>query len=680
MSAEDPDTLHLLGLACLEQGHAEAAAGLVSRAIQRRPDVPFYYNTLGNAFRGLRRFEPALLCFRKAISLAPKFAEALANLGSALEESGEAAEAVAWHRRAVGLRPDCAEIHGNLGNALRSAGDPEGARAEYETALRLRPEYAQCWMNLGNLDFDRGEYARAAERYRKAVEFGPRLFAARSNLGSALAQMGKFEEAERWCVEAVEGLPGDAAAQCNLAYVLAMTGRAEEAERVCREALSLSPTMAEAHTNLGLALSKLQRFEEAERHCRLALQLRAGRPAAYVNLARVLLVTGRFEESEEWLRRALELWPGDVRVIGCLGDLCAARLDFAGALDWYDRAPESEAIRAARSMVRLTMGDFARGWEEYEFRWKLTGTPAPEFAQPQWGGEPFAGRTLLLHAEQGLGDTIQFVRFAPLAKRLGGRVVLVCQRALVPILRGVDGVDLVLRDDSPLPEFDCHLPLLSLPRVLGCREDTIPRDTPYLQASARAVDLAGGRPRVGLVWAGNRKHPNDVNRSLRLEQLAPLLDVEGAQFVSLQQGCAIPRGLPLIPAILDSDPIDTTSAIVAELDLVITVDSMMAHLAGALGRPVWTLLPFAPDWRWMTRREDSPWYPEMRLFRQRAFGAWDDVVRCVAAALSAWIDGSRVLRRNCVQGGGGGGDMKISGDQDGCRAGRTPEIQPPDKG
>jgi tetratricopeptide (TPR) repeat protein len=650
---QNADALHLLGLVYLESGQPEAAAGLVSRAIQQRPDVPLFYNTLGNAFRGLRRFEPALLSFRKAISLEPDFAEALANFGSALEESGRPAEAVPCLRRAVELRPECAEIHGNLGNALRSSGAPREARAAYEAALRLRPDYAEGWMNLGNLFFDRGKHRKAEEHYRKALSLNPRLSAARNNLGSALAQMGQFQEAEAWCLEALQERPGDPAAQCNLASVLAMTGRPEAAEQLCRQALESDPSMPEAHTNLGLALSRLHRFAEAESHCRRSLELRPDRPTAHANLARVLLVTGRFSEAEEYLRKALELGPDHLRVIGCYGDLCAAQLDYAGALSWYGRAlelaPEDGLTRAARSMAWLAMGDFARGWEEYEFRWKMADCRAPEFIQPQWDGRPLCGRTLLLHTEQGLGDTIQFVRFAALARQSGGRVVLACQPALLPILSEVAGVDCTVPDVDRAPNFDYHLPLLSLPRVLGCREHNIPCDVPYLKVPAQATVLArrrleercgkpDGRLRVGIAWAGNRKHPNDANRSMRLEQLAPLLETAGAQFFSLQQGHAIPPGFALLPLIADSDPIDVTGALVMELDLVISVDSLIAHLAGALGREVWTLLPFAPDWRWMTGREDSPWYPDMRLFRQPRFGDWADVVRRVRVELCKRID------------------------------------------
>ena len=662
--AGDPrqaETLHLLGLVYLQRGQPQLAAGLISQAIQQKPEAALFYNTLGNAFRALGKREQALICFLKATSLNADFPEALSNLGSALEESGQAAEAVASHQRAAALRPRCAEIHGNLGNALRSAGRAEEAKEAYEAALRLRPDYAEAWMNLGNIFFDRDEYSQAEEHYRKALKHNPQLAAAQTNLGSALTQRGKFKEAETWCVKALDAAPGDPVAQSNLAAILIATGRAQAAEQLCRQALQSKPGMPEAHMNLGLALARLHRLDEAGHHCRKALEMRPNRPTAYANLARILQVQGRFAESESCLQRALAICPDHLRVLGCYGDLCAAQVDFAGALHWYDKsqqlAPEAGLASPARAMVYLAMGDFERGWEEYEARWRLGDCAPAEFSQPPWDGTPFPGKTVLLHSEQGLGDTIQFIRFARSVKQLGGRVLVACQRPLMPLLSSVEGVDQILPAIGELPDFDYHLPLLSLPRVLGTREHSIPRDVPYVQvpdaaicrARRRLADRCGepdGRFRVGLVWAGSPDNPDDANRSMRLDQLGHLFTLSRVQFLSLQRGVTIPPGSPLLSVEEESDSIVDTAAILLHLDLVITVDTMIAHLAGALGRPVWTLLKFAPDWRWMTGRDNSPWYPTMRLFRQRRFGDWDDVVRRVGADLSRWTAEPESLTRN----------------------------------
>jgi tetratricopeptide (TPR) repeat protein len=653
----NPDALHLLGLLYLDCGRPQPAAGLISQAIQQRPDVPFFYNTLGNAFRGVGKREQALLCFERAIRLKPDYSEAFTNLGSALEESGHPTEAIAFHQRAAGLRPDCAEVHGNLGNAFRSAGRAEEAAAEYATALRLRPDFAEAWMNLGNLYYDRDEYSDAEKHYREALRLNPRLAAARTNLGSALNQMAQFKEAEACCRQALEAMPENALAHANLASVLVVTGRAERAEQHCRRALAIQPGLPEAHLNLGLAFAKLHRLEEAEECCRESVRLRP-RPCAYVNLANILQLTGRFDESEECLRQALGMHPNHARALAVMGDGRASQGDLAGALAWYSRAleaaPEASLSRPARAMVWLAMGDFEHGWEEYEQRWRLGDCQPTEFPQPLWSGAPFPGQTVLLHTEQGLGDTLQFIRFAPEVKRLGGQVILACQPSLIPILAAMEGVDRIIPNVGALPEFDYHLPLLSAPRVLGTRENTIPRKVPYLgvaeEARVRACERLAelthehAELRVGLSWAGSPKNPDDANRSMRFEQLDPLWRIPGVQFFSLQRGVALPAECPLIKMEGDSDDIAMTAAILSELDLVISVDTMIAHLAGALGRPVWTLLKFAPDWRWMRDREDSPWYPTMRLFRQPRFGAWDEVVRSVAAELSRLSAETKVLK------------------------------------
>jgi hypothetical protein len=421
--------------------------------------------------------------------------------------------------------------------------------------------------------------------------------------------------------------------------------------------------MPEAHANLGLALARLHRLDGAEWHCRESLRLRP-RASAYVNLAGILMQTGRFAESEACLEQALAISPRHLRIPGCYGDVRAAQLDFAGALEWYEKAlelaPEAGLTRPARAMVWLAMGDFDRGWDEYELRWKLGDCQPVEFREPQWNGERFEGKTALLHTEQGLGDTLQFVRFAPLVKAFGGEVILASQPSLISLLSRVPGIDRIIPNVGELPEFDCHLPLLSVPRVLRTREDTIPREVPYLTIPPEAVAGAesrlergcgprDGRLRVGIAWAGSSRNPDDANRSMRLEQLDRLLQVAGVQFVSLQRGVVLPADCPIVTVEEETDNLVATAALVQQLDLVISVDTMVAHLAGALGRPVWTLLKFAPDWRWMTGRPDSPWYPSMRLFRQPRFGDWGSVIDQVVAALAEMVDGTLVLRQDFVQ-------------------------------
>ncbi|MCH8036190.1 MAG: hypothetical protein IIC53_03595, partial [Proteobacteria bacterium] len=301
------------------------------------------------------------------------------------------------------------------------------------------------------------------------------------------------------------------------------------------------------------------------------------------------------------------------------------------------------------SLTLLLQGDFPNGFEQYEWRRRTKMCPRRVFAQPEWDGGPFPGRTLLLHAEQGLGDTLHFIRYAPLVRDLGGRVVIECQKPLADLLGSVAGIDAIVPEGNPLPPFDLHTPLLSLPHLLGTTEATVPTAVPYLSPEPGAVEVwrhrvgRGEELKVGLVWAGSPGHKNDRNRSISLERLRPLLDVPGIRFFALQVGerASDIEAVGLQGLIDDISPdlndFADTAAALSVLDLLISVDTAPAHLAGALGRPVWLLLPFVPDWRWMMDREDSPWYPTMRLFRQPMRSDWLSVIHRIGNELAALV-------------------------------------------
>lgn len=302
-------------------------------------------------------------------------------------------------------------------------------------------------------------------------------------------------------------------------------------------------------------------------------------------------------------------------------------------------------------LALLLQGEFLPGWDEYEWRWKMKDFPSPQrnLDQVQWTGQPLEGRTLLLHAEQGIGDTLQFIRYLPLIRRLGASIIVECPSELQRLIRPIASGHRVGVTGQPLPPFELHCPLMSLPRVFGTMLDSIPREIPYLRADADDIQtwkdrLGEDLPslKVGLAWAGSPNHAEDRYRSIALDRLGPLGQVPGIRFVSLQKGHAatqtnkLPHGMQLIDISEEINDFADTAALIANLDLVIAVDTAVAHLAGAMGAPVWVLLPFAPDWRWMLDREDSPWYPTMRLFRQPLRGDWDSVIARVVRALSIW--------------------------------------------
>lgn len=471
-------------------------------------------------------------------------------------------------------------------------------------------------LELGVESARRGRLDEAEAHFRRAVELDPDCGAAHSNLANALREQGRLGEALTHLRRALECDPGLTEAGLNLAVVLEEQGSLEEAEARLREVLRRRPAHPVALNNLGSVLKKLGRLEEARACLQEVLARQPGWALAHNNLGAVLEQMGHWKEAERRYEEALRWDPG-------LAD-----------------------AHANLAMVRLLQGDFERGWPEYEWRWKLRGTAPRACHGPRWDGAPLGGRTILLQAEQGLGDTIHYVRYAALVAGRGGRVALECPPRLCELLRSAPGVERVVSYHDPLPVCDTHAPLASLPGIFKTTLETIPNQVPYLRVAPERVERArrrigdwGNRRKIGLVWAGSPWNKNDRNRSIRLSALAPLARVGGVAWFSLQRGpqaaelWSAPQGLKLINLEKDQGDLTETAAAILGLDLLIAVDTMIAHLAGALARPVWVLQPFAPDYRWLLNREDSPWYPTMRLFRQPAPGQWEPVIERIVKEL-----------------------------------------------
>jgi len=400
------------------------------------------------------------------------------------------------------------------------------------------------------------------------------------------------------------------------------SGRLAEAATSFQEALRLRPDFSEAYNNLGNVLSALGRFIEAVASYREALRLKPDSPVPHNNLGNVLRDLGRYTEAEASYREALRLQP-----------------------DYPD-------AHSNLGYVLLLTGSFAEGWEECEWRWKTAHMSGGvrDFSAPLWNGEPVGDRTILLHAEQGLGDTLQFCRYIP-PIAASARTVLEVQPPLIRLLSRLPGIAQIVARGDPLPTFDLYCPLLSLPRALGTTLDTIPGVSPYLSADPTVAAFWRGRfvglggLRVGIVWAGGRTLAPmlaavDQRRSIALDMLAPLGEVSGISWISLQKGepaaqtAKPPQGMALHDFTADLHDFADTAALVDGLDLVITVDTAVAHLTGALGKPVWLLNRFDTDWRWLWGRDDSPWYPTLRQFRQPTPGDWNRVIGAVRDALS----------------------------------------------
>ncbi len=565
-------------------------------------------------------YAAALASYDRALGVQADHAEALYNRGNTLKSLQRFDEAVASYDRALTARPDYPDALNNRGVALQALKRHDDALASHERALVMRPDHAEALYSCGLTLQMLGRFDEAIARYDRAIALRPNYIDALGKRGDTLKELQRFDEAlaSYDCVLALR--PDDAETHNNRGIVLFELRRHDDALAAHDRALALRPDYAEAHNNRGNALKALKRFEDALASYNCALALRPLYAVALNNRGIIFIEMRRFDEALSDYRRAL-----------------AVRPDFSDA-----------HFNAA--MCWLLTGDFERGWDEYEWRWKSTESIGVDrgFAQPVWRGEDIAGKTILLHPEQGLGDTIQFCRYAPLAAARGARVILEVQGPLRAIAETLAGPAQIVVSGEPLPDFDLHCPLLSLPPAFGTRLETVPAAVPYPHPSPDAVAAWHAklgprrRPRIGLAWSGRAAHKNDHMRSTSLATLAPLFDLE-ATFVCVQKDIR-PDDALLMKArgdILDfgaelADFTDT-AALMANLDLVIAVDTSVAHLAGALGRPLWVLLPFTPDWRWLIDRDDNPWYPTARLFRQDAGREWDPVIARVHEALAGFV-------------------------------------------
>lgn len=648
------DALHLLGAIRHQQGRNQEAVERISAALARNPDSAEARSNLGLALAALGRQDEALASYEAALALRPEYPEALHNRGLALGALRRHREALESHERALALRPDYPEALDGRGLALRALGRRPEALASCERALALRPGSPDLLANRGNHLQSLGRHAEALASYEQALALRPDHAGTLYNRGLAVAALGRFEDALASYGRALELAPGFVEALIEQGVALDALGRHEAAIESYDRALELDPEHHAALNNRGNALHALERHEEALASYELALASRPGSPEALDNRGIVLQSLNRLEEALTSHERALEIHPDYPEAL-CNRATAFWRLGRTQeAIAGYERAQAARPGYAEahwyEGEARLSAGDFTRGWPGFEWRWKAQAFTSPRrsFPQPLWRGDlDLAGKVLLLHAEQALGDTIQFVRYAQLAAERGARVVLEVHASLKTLCSGMEGVDRTLARGEPLPDFDLHCPLMSLPHAFGTTLASIPPPARFSGAWSERVPawrarLGGGEGvRVGLVWWGARRPTR--NRSIALETLGPLFTLPGLRFVSLQKElrdrdrALLGEGLALEVLDPEFDDFADTAAALSLMDLVISIDTSVAHLAGSLGRPVWILLPFASDWRWLRDRDDSPWYPTARLFRQERIGDWDAVVRRVGDALRGWL-------------------------------------------
>jgi tetratricopeptide (TPR) repeat protein len=609
------DALHALGILRSQEGRHGEAVDLFRRALRQRPESAEAQYNLGIAFEALGQFREAAAHYNATLALRPDIFAAHNNLGNVLQALGRHEDAVAHYRRALALKPDLALAHNNLGNALYALKRHEEALDHYRRAIALQPDYIDAHNNLGNLLGRLGRPDDAVACYQRALALEPRYVNAQYNLGNALKELNRMDEA-------------------MAAY--------DQAIAHYREVVRLEPNNALAHVELGRLLVSEERTEEALPFFHETVRLESRRAGAQSDMALALdarnyigiglVVLRRWDEALAYLQETLTL------------------------------APQSPEAHYNLGYVLLLLGRLDEGFAHYQWRWQRDQlkTCARPFRQPEWQGEDVAGGTLLIHDEQGLGDTLQFCRYVPLAARRCRSLYVEVQPELVRLLRlslEAPGLQIVPRVPQfpavdGLPETDYQCPLMSLPRAFGTTLASIPAEIPYLHAEPAEVAAWSQRlsplprPRVGLVWAGRRINTQDHVRSIAPHRLAPLAAVAGVSFVSLQKRDArdadtpamlSPPGITLHDFTAELRDLADTAALVTALDLVIAVDTAMAHLAGALGKPVWLMNRSHSDWRWLIDREDSPWYPTLRIFRQPRRGDWESVIERVAGELQTLV-------------------------------------------
>jgi tetratricopeptide (TPR) repeat protein len=598
----------------------------------------------------------------QALRLAPRSAEVLLLLGFIALHANQPHESIGWINRALAENGNLADAYFLRGEAQQKAQLYEAAIASYDAALRLKPEHADAWNNRGNACHALGQHERALESYDKAIALNPAKASFHNNRGLALKEQGNNPLAIA-CFEQAIALQNDyGLAYFNLGLSLFALGRYEEAAASHAEAIRLMPGHAPSHWGHADALRARGHYEASLAAYHAALAIEPERADIYNNRGLLLHVWGKHQDALADFETAAQLDPGHAdahcnrgMALEALGHHAQALVEYEAAIA---RSPRHAAAHFNHALCHLTLGHYLEGWREYEWRWQTEQLRPLQlhFGPPMWTGkESLEGRRILLHAEQGLGDSLQFCRYLPMVAERGATLIVQVQTPLVPLIRTMGDVSQVVAAGETLPGFDFHCPFMSLPLAFGTTLESVPHTQRYLSPSSDKSLLWQQRlgtrrlPRIGLVWAGAPhasiavQRPVDIRRSIHLGKFASLITSE-AEFFSLQkgdpaasqlreleqQGWSGPRLVDFTSELRD---FEDTAALIDQLDLVISVDTSVAHLAGALGKPVWLLNRFDTCWRWMSERDDSPWYPSMTIFRQPAAGDWDSVIARVQAEL-----------------------------------------------
>lgn len=649
--------LHLLGVTVGRMGRHQDAVNYITSATRAQPSNPIFHTNLGHALLEVGRNADAEKSFDRALHLKPDLAQAYRGRGIAQIRLDQGEAALSSFRMVAQLTPGDAQAQNDLGVILERMRQPMEALEHFGRAITLNPYHPEAHNNRGQLEMSLRRYAEALVSFETASKLQPRNAALIASQGNALRALRRPAEALEYYDRALALNAGHPDIHHNRALALVSLDRWDEALATLDQALTLAPNAFGLHFHRGVVLGQMERYEESAAGFERALAIDPTSAESLNNRGVALEQLQRPTEALEAFDGAIAVRPNYLEAFTNAGNTLKGVGRFQEALERFDRAlgiaPDHPPSQWGKSLLKLTLGEFDTGWPLYESRLHLEHLRSyqRDLTVPRWSGaEPIDGKTILIHAEQGIGDTLQFVRYIPLLEKRGAHVVLEVPPVLGELLRSsfkMKGT-LILHGD-PRPAVDYHCPLLSLPLAFHTRADSIPDGVPYVAADAGAVgawrERLGALPgfKIGLNWqghVGSEKQPWVRGRSFALAAAAPLAQVPGVTLVSLQKAAAAEQrnGVEFGQAVQQlTDPLDTspaafmeTAALMGALDLVITSDTSTAHLAGALGVPAWVVLHKVPDWRWLLERGDSPWYPSLRLVRQQTEGDWKELFERVA--------------------------------------------------
>lgn len=608
------ESLYLLGVVEYHCQHHEVAVKMIERALAVDSRNPVYHANLGKILVEMGRQEEGEAELRLVVRLKPEMVDGHYGLGNLCSAQGKFDEAVEHYQRALRLVPRDANIRTNFGNAYLRMGKTDEAFAQYRQALEFDPKNIDAHLNMGTAYLGKGEWEKALASYEQVLVVEPRHALAYYNIGVCYQRQKKYAEAQSAYEKALAIEPDSKTVTLNLISALRFQKKYADSEEYCRKMIAHHPEYAEGYCGIGDIYFDQDDFEPAIEYYQKAIERKPDYAEAYSNLGCVYSKMGRMEEAERFYNKAIASDPDHVNA------------------------------HCNLSFLQLTLGDYENGLYHHEWRFRHSSGAAPLYPGEQWKGQNLKGERVLLYGEQGLGDSLQFLRYLPQVRQAGATVLLAIQHPLRRLVEQIDGIAEYYYPGDLFKPYDYQCALMSLPKAFHTTPETIPATVPYLKVPKEAQEAADALEwpekglRVGLVWAGNPNHTNDANRSIPLKALAPLWQVEGVHFYSLQMGAGTAQLAEAAGPLIDLTPgiedFADTAARLMKLDLLIAVDTSVVHMAGALGRPIWMMIPYVPDWRWFLDRSDSPWYPSMRLFRQTEIGDWASVVEPIRAALT----------------------------------------------